>query len=59
MTIIANEIRTRNEYTSKEDVKIIIYNVPTKFGGTEQQSIAIKCNSRNNSRTRVLTKTLV
>ena len=45
MTVIANETRTTNEYTSKEGVKIIIYNVPTKFVqdeyGTEYETHSI------------------
>jgi hypothetical protein len=45
MTLIANEIRTTNEYTTKEGVKVVIHNVPTKFlkdeFGTEYEAHSI------------------
>jgi hypothetical protein len=45
MTQIANETRTTNEYTTKDGVKVIIHNVPTKFltdeFGTEYEAHSI------------------
>ena len=45
MTLIANETRTTNEYTTKDGVKVVIHNVPTKFlkdeFGTEYEAHSI------------------
>ncbi len=45
MTPIANETRTTNEYTTKDGVRVVIHNVPTKFlkdeFGTEYESHSI------------------